>query len=118
LIEENKADYYVTLHKCQTTLGKDKEDITSWLEFFLKVSPEQARQAIALLSQENIEKILSPKQLALWHRLETVAEATPGEIAKATGVARPTVSQALGVLLRLKRVERVGQGRTTRYKKA
>jgi DNA-binding transcriptional ArsR family regulator len=49
--------------------------------------------------------------------LSTKEEATPGEISKATNVARPTVSQALDVLRRLKKVERIGQGRTTRYKK-
>lgn len=116
-VEDNKTDYYVFLRKSQSTLGKERENIAPWLEFFLNVSLEQARQAIELLSHENIERILSPKQLAVWRHLETVVEATPGEIAKTTGVARPTVSQALDVLLRLKKIERIGQGRTTRYRK-
>ncbi|MBI4257107.1 Fic family protein [Candidatus Uhrbacteria bacterium] len=117
LIEDSKADYYVALRKSQTTLGTERESIVSWLEFFLRVSLEQARQAIDLLSHENIEKILSPKQLIVWRHLETIDEATAGDIAKATGVARPTVSQAIDVLLRLKKIERIGQGRTTRYRK-
>ncbi|MBI2473946.1 Fic family protein [Candidatus Uhrbacteria bacterium] len=117
LVEDSKAEYYVALRKSQLTLGTEREDIESWLEFFLTVSLEQARQAIELLSHENIEKILSPKQLAVWRYLETVDEATAGEIAKAADVARPTVSQAVDVLLRLKKVERIGQGRTTRYRK-
>jgi len=117
LVEDNKADYYVALRKSQSTLETGRENITPWLEFFLTVSLEQARQAIELLSHENIEKILSPKQLAVWRYLETLEEATAGDIAKATGVARPTVSQAIDVLLRLKKIERIGQGRTTRYRK-
>ncbi|MFA4845785.1 MAG: Fic family protein [Patescibacteria group bacterium] len=117
LIEDNKADYYVALRKSQLTLGTKQENIAPWLEFFLTVSLEQAQQAIELLSHENIEKILSPKQLAVWRYLETVDEATAGDIAKAAGVARPTVSQAVDVLLRLKKIERIGQGRTTRYRK-
>jgi len=117
LVEDNKADYYVALCKSQSTFGTGRENITPWLEFFLTVSLEQARQAIELLSHENIEKILSPKQLAVWRYLETLEEATAGDIAKATGVARPTVSQAIEVLLRLKKIERIGQGRTTRYQK-
>lgn len=117
LIEDNKAEYYVTLRKSQATFKTKREDITPWLEFSLTISLAQARQAIDLLSRENIEKLLSPKQLAVWKHLEQVAEATPAEIAQATGVARPTVSQALDVLLRLKKVERMGQGRTTRYRK-
>jgi len=118
LIEDNKNDYYVSLRRSQKTLGTDHEDTEPWLEFFLKICLAQAKQALALLSQENIERLLSPKQLAVWRYLESVIEEiTPGEIAKATGVARPTVSQALDVLLRLKKIERLGQGRTTRYRK-
>ncbi|MBI4128241.1 MAG: Fic family protein [Parcubacteria group bacterium] len=117
LIEDYKADYYLALRDSQTTFKTPRENIGSWVEFFLTVSLEQARQATDLLSRENIEKLLSPKQLAVWQHLEKVAEATPAEISKATGVARPTVSQALDVLLRLKKIERIGQGRTTRYRK-
>ncbi|MBI2484636.1 Fic family protein [Candidatus Uhrbacteria bacterium] len=117
LVEDSKAEYYVALRKSQLTLASEYEDIEPWLEFFLTISLEQARQAIELLSHENIEKILSPKQLAVWRYLETADEATAGDIAKATGVARPTVSQAIDVLLRLKKIERIGQGRTTRYRK-
>lgn len=73
--------------------------------------------AVELLSRENIEKILSPKQLAVWKCLEVLGEAAPGEIAKRAKVARPTVNQALDKLLRLKRIERIGLGRSTRYKK-
>ena len=73
--------------------------------------------AVALLSQENIEKTLSPKQLAVWQYLQTVEETSPGEISKKAKVARPTVNQVLGKLLRLKKIERIGLGRTTRYRK-
>lgn len=117
LVEDNKADYYLALRKSQLTLHTDRENITAWLEFFLSISLEQAKRAIELLSHENIERLLSPKQLDVWNYLLSVVEATPGEVSKATGVVRPTVSQALEVLSRLKKVERIGQGRTTRYRK-
>ena len=117
LVEENKAEYYLALRKSQKTIKTDRENIIPWLEFFFGVCLEQAKQAVALLSKENVTSILSPKQIAVWNYLETVSEATPGEISKVTGVARPTVSQALDVLLRLKKVKRLGQGRTTRYSK-
>lgn len=117
LIEDNKVEYYLALRKSQKTLGTDKIDISTWIEFFLKVLLTQAEQAIKLLSKENIEKLLSPKQLLVWQYLLSVPEATPGEISKKTEIARPTVSQAINVLIKLKKVERIGQGRTTRYKK-
>ena len=117
LVEDNKADYYLALRKSQKELKTEKADITPWLEFFLRIVLSQSQQAIELLSKESIEKLLSPKQLAIWKYLGEVTEATPLEIATNTKVARPTVSQALDTLLRLKKVERIGQGRTTRYKK-
>ncbi len=117
LIEDNKPEYYVALRQSQKTFHTKKESIVPWLEFFLQILLSQATQAINLLSKENIEKLLSPKQLAVWQYLLSVEEATPGEIANATKTARPTVSQALDKLLRLKKVERVGLGRTTRYRK-
>lgn len=100
LIEGNKAEYYLALRKSQKTLKTDKEDITPWLEFFFKVLLTQAKDAIELLSHENIERLLSPKQLTVWRYLENInADAvTPKEISDATNVARPTVSQALDVL--------------------
>ena len=117
LIEANKAEYYVALRKSQKTLKTDDPNIIPWLEFFFNVLLTQSKQAIELLSKENIEKLLSPKQLLVWKYLNQVPEATPGEISKITKVARPTVSQALDALLRLKKVERIGQGRTTRYRR-
>jgi Fic family protein len=117
LVEDNKADYYVALRRSQKTIKKENEDIREWLEFFLKILLEQSKQAIDLLSKENIEILLSPKQLIVWKYLESVSEATPGEISKTTKVTRPTVSQALDVLMRLKKIKRIGQGRTTRYSK-
>lgn len=116
LVEDNKAEYYVALRKSQATLGTTRENIVPWLEFFLGVCLRQAQLAVDLLAHENIEKILSPKQLIVWRHLESVEEATPGDVTQATGVARPTVSQAIDVLMRLKKIERIGQGRTTRYR--
>jgi len=117
LIEDNKPDYYMALRKSQKTLKKKNEDIMPWLNFFLDVLLEQSKQAVELLSKENIEKLLSHKQLAVWEYLNIVEEATPREMSEKTGVARPTINQAIDKLLRLKKVERVGLGRSTRYRK-
>jgi Mn-dependent DtxR family transcriptional regulator len=74
--------------------------------------------AVDLFSRENVEKLLSLKQLAVWNYLQEINKsATPMEIAKNTKVAQPTVRQALNKLMRLKKVERVGQGRSTSYRK-
>lgn len=117
LVEDNKPEYYLALRQSQKTFGTVKETITPWLDFFLTIFLKQSKMAVELLSKENIEKLLSKKQLSVWQYLQEVDEATPGEIAKKAKVARPTVSQALDKLLRLKKVERIGLGRSTRYRK-
>lgn len=116
LIEGNKPEYYLALRKSQKTFKTKKEDILPWLDFFLTVFLKQSKMAVELLSKEDIEKILSQKQIAVWQYLNQVKEATAGEIAEHTRVARPTVNQALDKLVRLKRIERLGLGRSTRYR--
>lgn len=123
LIEDNKPEYYLSLRKSQKTFlsAKDgktlKDDIILWLEFFLGIILKQSRMAIDLLSKENIEKLFSPKQLKVWEYFQQANHATPAQIAAATGIARPTLNQSLDKLLRLKKIERLGQGRATRYRK-
>ncbi len=117
LIEDNKADYYLALRKSQKTMRGRKPDVSVWLEFFLSVIYKQAEMAIHLLSKESVEKLLSPKQLLIWEFLQGAEVVTVGEISTKTKVARPTVKQVLNKLLVLKKIERVGLGRTTRYHK-
>lgn len=117
LVEDNKPDYYMALRRSQKTFKTKHEDITPWLDFFLTIFIKQSRMAVDLLSKESIEKLLSVKQLAVWEYLQKVEETTTGEIVKKAKVARPTVKQALDKLLRLKKIERIGLGRSARYRK-
>lgn len=117
LIEDNKPEYYLALRQSQKTIKTDKQDLAPWLNFFLTVLLQQSQMAIGLLTAENIETLLSPKQLAVWEFLQTVEEATPNEIAEKADVARPTVNQVLNKLLEMKKVERIGEGAGIRYRK-
>lgn len=116
LVEDNKPDYYMALRKSQKTLKTKHPNIVPWLDFFLSVISKQSEMAVELLSRENVEKLLSVKQLAIWQYLQTVDEASPAKIAEKAKVARPTVNQALDRLMRLKKIERIGMGRSTRYR--
>ena len=116
LVEDNKPDYYMALRTSQKTLGSTQESIEPWLTFFLKLVLLQSHMAVALLSDANFEKTLSPNQLAVWRYLQHVPEASPLEIVQQTQVARSTVSQALNKLLEWQKVERIGQGRAVRYR--
>ena len=118
LIEDKKTEYYLALRKSQRTFKREAaEDVVPWLDYFLDVVYEQSKMAVSLLSQEGIEQVLSNKQLAVWECLQQVDEATAGTISKISKVARPTVNQALEKLLRMGRIQRLGLGRSTRYRK-
>lgn len=118
LIEDQKSLYYIALRKSQKTFNTKFEDLTPWLAFFLDIILAQSEKAISLIASENLEAILSRKQLAIWQYLQAVPEAAPKEIVDQTGVVRPTVNQILSKLLRLKKIERLGLGRSTRYRKS
>jgi Fic family protein len=117
LIEDNKPEYYIALRKSQKTLRTKHADISSWINFFLDILLTQSQMAIQLLTQTNVETILSPQQLIVWNYMKNVEQTTPREISQKTGVPRPTINQVINKLLELKMVERIGQGATTRYQK-
>lgn len=117
LIENEKPNYYIALRKSQKTFKSKNENITDWFNFFLDIILAQSQKAIQLLSSENIEVILSKKQLAIWQYLQSVPEVTPQEIADKTGIARTTVNKTILKLLKLKKIERLGLARGIRYRK-
>jgi Fic family protein len=117
LVEDNKNNYYLALIKSQKTFGKKSEDIFHWLNFFLDILLKQSEMAIKLIEGEDVEKLFSPKQLEIWNYLRKVEEATPLEVCRETKIVKPTVIQALNRLIKLKKIERIGMGRGTRYRK-
>jgi len=117
LIEDSKTEYYLAIKKSQSSLKTRKPTIIPWLEFFLEMILIQSKKAIDLLSNKNIEAVLSPKQFLVWEYFQTVYETTPREITEITKVARPTVNQVLDKLIQLKKIKRIGLGRATRYQK-
>ena len=117
IIEDNKPDYYLALRKSQKTLRSQQPDITIWLHFFLRILLLQSQMAIELLTQEHIEIVLSPQQAVVWNYLQSVDEATPLQISRYTHVPRPTINQVMNKLLGMKKIVRIGQGSTTRYRK-
>jgi len=119
IIEANKIEYYLALRKSQNTLRKNQKEqnIMPWLEFFLAMVLEQSKQALLLLSSTTLEKLLTTKQLAVWGYIQSVEYSSPREISERTGIAYATVRQSIEKLLKLKKIERLGQGRGTTYKK-
>ncbi len=118
LVEDNKAEYYLTLRQSQKTLRTKDGDIFSWVNFFLDILLKQSETAIQLLTQTNVETLLSPQQLIVWNYIKEVDQVTPKEISDKTGVPRPTINQVVNKLQELKIIKRIGQGSATRYQKA
>lgn len=118
LIEARKADYYLALNRAQGSWKSKKEDVTPWLAYFLSIVKAQADQAIALIEGDNIEALLSEKQLALWQWAQARNEPTFGrkDAVEALGFPARTVESIIKKLLDLKRLERIGAGRSTRYR--
>ena len=79
--------------------------------------PRTVRDGLKLMESEDVERLLSPKQLEVWNYLQKVVEATPLEISRETRIVKPTVVQALNRLLSYRKIERIGRGRATRYRK-
>ena len=121
IIEQRKDEYYLALRKSQetfktqTTPVGENETITPWLNFFFSVLREQAQRSLILLEEEHVEDTLSPKQYVVWKYISTVDDASLSEITESSGVARPTVRQALLRLVELGKIKRIGRGRATRY---
>jgi Fic family protein len=116
LVEDNKNEYYIALNKTQRTWKTKAEDISPWLLFFFNILLKQTQMAIELLSQESITNLLSEKQLAVWNYVNEHEIITPKKLRDDLKIAGPTVAQILSKLLAMKKIERMGRGRATRYK--
>lgn len=118
LIEAQKADYYLALNKTQGSWKSKKENIVPWLTYFLGIVKGQADQAIKLIEEDNIEYLLSEKQLELWNWVQARNEPTFSRKDAIEALAFPprTVEAIIKKLLELKRLERIGEGRGTRYR--
>lgn len=117
IIEANKADYYLALNKTQRTWKTDHEDIMPWLQFFLNVLREQSRQSLTMIEGDSIDFLLSEKQLLLWNwALERNHPFSRKDAVEALGFPERTTESIIKKLFDYKRLQRLGQGKATRYK--
>lgn len=117
IIEASKLDYYLALNKTQKTWKTSVEDIAPWLLFFLGVIKAQSDQALKIIEGDNIEYLLSSKQLTLWQWVNNHEnEFSRRDAVNALGFPERTVESIIKKLVDLKRIERLGQGKATRYK--
>lgn len=115
IIEDHKVDYYLALKRSTTTWKKEQEDISPWVLFILRMVAEQGEAAVALTKEDQIEHLLSERQLAVWKSFQGATTLSRKEIAECTGINIRTVDQAIKKLLNLKKIAKIGKGRATRY---
>ncbi len=116
IIEAHKLDYYRALNQTQNSWKTDVEDISPWLLFFLDVIRAQSNQALKIIEGDNIEYLLSEKQLALWQWINSHGhEFSRKDATEALGFPERTVESIIKKLLDLKHIQRLGQGKATRY---
>ena len=118
IIEENKEEYYNVLNTVQKTWKSDKEDISVWVLFFLEVVKKQAKKAVELIEKaEDMELILSEKQFKVWECLSSNSEPLSiGEVETKIKISRETIKQSLQKLLKMEKIQKMGEGRGTRYR--
>ena len=113
LIENNKADYYLSLNKSQKTWKTKNEDITPWI--FLKTVFKQAELSMSLLTGENVEDFLSEKQLKVWQFALLNETFQRADVIKATKLNHRTIEESIKKLVKMNKLKKQGQGKATRY---
>lgn len=117
LVEARKADYYLALNQTQSSWKSDDEDLSPWLVFIVSLFRDQAAEAIELLEGDRIDHLLSEKQLQVWEWINQYDGETFSrkDVIEALDMPARTVEASIKRLVDMDRLERLGQGRATRY---
>lgn len=116
LVEENKAEYYLALNQTQKTWKTDQEELSPWLLFIFDIFHRQAIEAQRILEMDQFEYLLSEKQLAFWQWAGVQTEFSRKDAIDALGFPARTVEDIIKKIFDMKKVERLGRGRATRYR--
>lgn len=116
IIEDHKAEYYLALNSAQRSWKSDSEDLSHWTQFFLDVLQTQSQNALQLMEEEPVDLFLSAKQAQIWEFANSQDTFSRGEAIAHTGLNPRTVDHSLRKLVDMNKLERLGQGRATRYR--
>lgn len=116
LIESKKVEYYKVLAKTQQTWKTKHEDMSAWILFFLEILKKQVSKAIELSHTDNIEIHLSDIQNKVWNIILANNDISRQEIQKKTGLSDSTIKQVINKLIHMKKIERIGETRSVKYR--
>ena len=118
IIENQQEEYYLSLRGAQRFHKTENEDITTWILFMLDVLQKQAEKSRHLIERDQPEQELSEKQILVLRLFDDNKTLSPKDIsAILKEIPLPTIKQALGRLVKLGLINRIGLGRATRYRK-
>lgn len=117
IIEEKRDEYYLALRTTQKNHKTKNEDISSWVNFMLDVMIIQAEKAKKLMEEDDPIKLLSEKQLEIYNLFSGGKELSVSRISTLLSKKTPlsSIKQALARLVKLRLLEKIGEGRGTRY---
>src|SRR3989344_2082953 len=113
IVENGKVKEILFSPTSPWLVKKEMDDVL----FFLDCVLEQTKQALKLVDGNDPSKLLSEIQKQIFNQFIFDNELSVSEVQNKTGIALSTVKQALSRLVKNKLIERLGQGRSTRYKK-
>lgn len=119
IIEQTKTEYYLALRATQKNHKTDHENITPWVDYLLSSLLVQTQRAYKLMESNQPEKLLSEKQMQVYRLFSDNKEIGVADISKLLKGEMPkaTIKQALSRLVALRLLDRIGQARSTRYRK-
>lgn len=112
-IETRKNEYYQVLRICQAQ--RPKEDITSWIQFFLSCLSNIQLQLISKVNKSGKQSRLSPKEKSIYAIIQNRPDIQSSEISEKLGIPLPTVKRILSGLTQKGLIEKQGSGRNVSY---
>ncbi|MBF0371745.1 MAG: Fic family protein [Magnetococcales bacterium] len=116
IIEENKTEYYLALKKSTSSWKTEQEDISPWILFFFKALRSQGLKARELTLKEDPGLFLSANQEAVWKLFQEEKELSRKAISEKSGIGLKTVEKITKKLVEMKKIQKLGAGRGTRYR--
>jgi Fic family protein len=116
VIEQSKESYYLALRRTQGTIRTDKPDWQPWMMFFLRSLQQQKRKLESKVERERkILGELPELSLQIYELVKERGQVKVEEIIRATGAARGTIKDHLGLLTKNGYLVRHGKGKGTWY---
>ncbi|MEM9836376.1 MAG: Fic family protein [Bacteroidota bacterium] len=112
-IESSKKKYYQVLRSCQAQ--RPDEDITEWINYFLRSLLNVKKKIQAKIEQTNINLKMSPREKTVYTFIANNAGCKSSEIARSLGITGPTIKRILTSLHERSVINKHDQGPATNY---